>query len=42
MQIDVVQFLIQAAALVGWILLGAAVYALVENALGGPAPSGGE
>ena len=42
MQIDMVQFLIQAVALIGWVLLAAAVYSIGEKALGGPAPSGGE
>ena len=37
-QIDPMQFLIQVAALGAWICLGAAVYAVVENMLGGPAP----
>jgi hypothetical protein len=42
MQIDFVQFLTQAATLFAWVLLAAAVYSVVEKALGGPAPSGGE
>jgi hypothetical protein len=42
LQIDFAQFAIQAACLVGWILLAAGVYSVVEKALGGPAPSGGE
>jgi len=36
-QIDPIQFLIQIAALGAWICLAAAVYALVENMVGGPA-----
>ena len=42
MQIDFVQFLTQAAGLVAWVFLAAGIYAGVEKALGGPAPSGGQ
>jgi len=37
LQIDPMQFLIQVAGLGLWILLAAAVYAIVEKILGGPA-----
>jgi hypothetical protein len=36
-QIDPIQFLIQVAGLGAWICLAAAIYALVENMVGGPA-----
>jgi hypothetical protein len=36
-QIDPIQYLIQIAGLGAWICLAAAVYALVENMVGGPA-----
>ena len=42
MQIDFMQFLTQAAGLIAWVLLAAAIYAGVEKALGGPAPHGGQ
>jgi hypothetical protein len=42
MQIDFVQFLTQAAGLVAWVCAAAALYAAVEKALGGPAPTGGQ
>jgi len=40
MQIDFMQFLYQAAGLVAWVFIAAAGYAVIEKALGGPAPSG--
>ena len=42
MQIDFWLFLTQAAGLVAWVFIAAAAYAVIEKALGGPAPSGGE
>jgi hypothetical protein len=39
--IDPIQYLTQVAALGAWICLAAAVYAVVENALGGPAAPDG-
>ena len=40
MQIDFVQFLTQAAGLVAWVFAAAAIYAVIEKAVGGPAPHG--
>jgi hypothetical protein len=37
LQIDLLQFLIQVIGLGAWICLAAAVYAMVEKFLGGPA-----
>ena len=42
LQINWLQFLTQALALIGWVLLAAAVYSVGEKALGGPAQRGGE
>jgi hypothetical protein len=42
MQIDFIQFLTQAAGLVAWVFVAAIVYAVIEKALGGPAPSDGQ
>ena len=38
LQIDPMQFAIQVVGLGAWICLAAAVYAVIENMLGGPAP----
>ena len=40
MYIDLMQFLTQAAGLVAWVFLAAAIYAVIEKAAGGPAPRG--
>ena len=37
-QIDPIQFLMQAGGLFVWVCIVAAVYAVVEKVLGGPAP----
>ena len=42
MQIDFMQFLTQAVGLVAWVCVAAAVYSVIEKALGGPAPHGGQ
>jgi len=39
LQIDLIQFLTQAAGLIAWVCVAAAVYAVIEKTLGGPAPS---
>jgi hypothetical protein len=36
-QIDPIQFLMQAGGLFAWVCIAAVVYAVVEKALGGPA-----
>ena len=38
LQIDPMQFLMQAGGLFVWVCIVAVVYAVVEKALGGPAP----
>ena len=40
--VDFWQFAVQSVALVAWIFVVAGAYFVVEKALGGPAPSGGE